>query len=275
MLDPDILLSEDCPNPFERAPLGHVCMSPEWQYEGAGHRYPWMKCLSQWEPHFGPTDPRNHLQGGLCLYEPVVHGPAIEQMHRWWVDRGRPSHWPLYEQPLWSEVGERLFGLPILRISRLLNRHTPFASRPLATWGAHYSGNKKRFIEGSDGRGEATRPALLRQTCGFVSPRLPAEAIREWAATFSCQENCVFVGSDMLPLVWLASEICEGRILWLHDWERARMGGVISMLQTHLYRRKTVIVRAPRERYPEHVRSVIGSRPFLTVGSDQIRMESP
>lgn len=269
------MLSEDCPNPFERAPLGHVCMAPEWQYEGPGHRYPWMHCLQQWVPHFGETDPRDHLQGGLCLYEPAVHGPAIEQMHRWWVDLGRPSHWPLYEQPLWSEVGERLFGLPVVRVSRLLNRHTPFASRPLATWGAHFSGNKKRFIDGSDGRGEATRPALLRKTCRFISPFLPPEAIREWAATFAFQENCVFVGPDHLSLVWLASEICEGRILWLYDWDRARMGGVLSALRYKIAQRKVVLVRSPVERYPEHVKSVIEGRPFLAVGCERSKLEPP
>lgn len=250
-------------------------MAPEWQYTGASDRYPWMSCLHQWLPHFGETNPRHHLQGGLCLYEPSVHGAGIERLHQWWVDRGRPSHWPLYEQPLWSEVGEYQLGLPILRISRLLNRHTPFPARPLATWGAHFSGNKKRFIDASDGRGEATRPAWLRRTCGFLQPQLPAEAIREWAATFSCQENCVFVGGSMMPLVWLASQIVEGRVLWFDRWRKERMGGVLAALRDQMQSGKVVLVSADEDQYHVHVDRVIQGRPFLAVGCERKKLESP
>lgn len=273
MLDPDIVLADDFPNPFERAPRGWMCMAPEWQYGTLAHRYPWMACLDSYAPHLEHSDPREHYQGGMCLYEPALHGPLIEKLHQWWVDRGCFSKWPLFEQPLWSDVGERHLGLPILRVSRLLNRHTPTAARPLVTWGAHYTGGKKHLIEQVDGRGEATGPAKLRRTASFMMPPIPKEAIREWAGTFAWQENCVFVGADMLPLVWLASQIVEGRILWLYDWDRAKMGGVYAALGPEMLARKVTIVGSPVERYHEHVRSVLGNRPFLAVGCEKSKLE--
>ncbi len=272
VLDPDIVLSADCPDPFRCTKPGHIYMAPEWQYVGSAGRYPWGRCLAAWEPHFGPTDPREHLQGGLCLYEPETHGPLIELMHRWWVDKGRPSFSPLYEQPLWSEVLERQCGGTIVRISRLLNRHTPHP-RAIETWGAHFSGMKKVHIPAVDGRGEASIPARLVRTASTIPGTVPLSALREWAGTFGWHENVVFVGAEMLPLVWLASQIVEGRVLWFHPDFRGAGRLLFDVLAAEMGGGKVTIVSSPPERYAYHVKHVLHGRPCLAVGVEPGSLE--
>lgn len=216
-LDPDIFISDDCPDIFALSPRTHVCMAPELQsLEDRVGPYPWNGALAKWRSHLGRrVSIEHHLQGGVCLYTPRLHWHIFEQMLGWWNMHGRFSHAPIYEQPLWHEVGERLFNLPIRRMSRLLNRHT----RKHHDLPQHYimhltGGDKHQRIAQTNWRNTAQEPRRILEA---AAPADPARHAHLTSLLHAClfHERILVTGDTMQPAACIAAHVTAGQVYWL------------------------------------------------------------
>jgi hypothetical protein len=207
VLDPDIVLSGDYPNPFQHVPADVVAMAPEVQSDKP---YPWRAALDLWSHKLGHNvNVSRHLNGGLCLYSPSLHGPHIERMHKWWVDKGRFSTTPIYEQPFWYEIGEQ-GGLPIRRISPELNKHTwEVPTSWPSTFGSHLRVRKPCNIKRLS---DWAKPSLLNAR---LSIRL---ADKGWVAKACFHEDILVVGDGRGYEVYAAASVTAGKVTWLADF---------------------------------------------------------
>jgi hypothetical protein len=216
VIDPDVFFTQDCPNFFEYVPATHVGMTPEIQgaEDGVGP-YPWAGALGKWRHVVGRrVRVERHLQGGVCVYTPAVHGPIFEKMLGWWNMHGRLSFPPVYEQPLWHEVGERLFELPVRRLSRLMNRHTRRLSEMPESFVMHLTGgNKRERIDCTNWRSAATEPERIVDIASGGNTQL-RERLREVMLTGLFHEEIAVVGAEMEPAAMVLAAVTTGRVSW-------------------------------------------------------------
>jgi hypothetical protein len=219
VVDPDIFISEDCPNLLSLAPPLMVCMTPELQaLEDRVGPYPWAGALAQWRNVLGRrVRPDKHLQGGVCIYEPRTHARTFERMLGWWNMHGRFSFAPVYEQPLWHEVGERLFDLPVRRMSRLVNRHTRVHSETPQHYVMHLTGTDKHArIARTTWRGRAEEPAvILAHACELAPSWRDALTPVLHAAMF--HERILIIGDALEPAACVAAHVTAGTVRWLRS----------------------------------------------------------
>ncbi|HLP85115.1 MAG TPA: hypothetical protein VK157_12260 [Phycisphaerales bacterium] len=216
VLDPDIFISEDCPNVFEHVPRTHVGMAMEIQVpEDQVGPYPWAGALAQWRNILGRRVAiERHLQGGVCIYTPQLHMLAFEQMLGWWNLHGRFSFPPVYEQPLWHEVGERLFSLPVRRLSRLLNRHTRTQHELPQSFITHLTGgNKNERMEVTNWRGDAQSPPAIIAAASASNPSL-APQLMSLLRIGVFHEYAVVMGDQLGPAALMLAEITAGEVHW-------------------------------------------------------------
>ncbi len=237
-LDPDIFISGDCPDIFALSPPTHVCMAPELQSrEDHVGPYPWNGALAQWRRHLARrVSIKHHLQGGVCLYTPRLHWRIFEQMLGWWNMHGRFSHAPIYEQPLWHEVGERLFNLPIRRMSRLLNRHT----RKHHDLPQHYimhltGGDKHQRIARTNWRDPAHEPRRIIENAAPADSALQAN---HTSILHAClfHERILVTGDTMQPAAGIAAHVTTGQVYWLTSsrdlsWCTGEAQGRVQLVQ--------------------------------------------
>jgi hypothetical protein len=226
-IDPDLIITQDCPNLFEHAPTSHVCMAPELQSRADTlAQYPWSGALARWRNQLGHRVAiEKHVQGGLCLYSPALHAPTFERMLGWWRGYGEFSYAPVYEQPLWTEVGERLFDLPIRRISPLLNCHTRDNVDPPRAFISHLTGgNKLARLERAIWQTCAQTPsrivheAMLMQAIWYGAPhdrRAIAEALRAVVRTSLFHEHVRVLGLALATSVYVCASVIAGVVTWV------------------------------------------------------------
>ncbi|MFN5945466.1 MAG: hypothetical protein ACK5ZG_08775 [Phycisphaerae bacterium] len=217
VLDPDVFISQDCPNIFALAPRTHVCMAMELQsLEDRIGPYPWNGALAQWRNHLGRrVSIERHLQGGVCLYSPQLHWQTFEKLLGWWNMHGRFSHAPIYEQPMWHEVGERLFHLPIRRMSRLVNRHT----RKQHELPQHYimhltGGDKARRIAETNWRAPAQEPLRLVKQAAGANAAMQERLLHLLQASLF-HEAIVVQGAELMSVVALLAQTTAGSVTWV------------------------------------------------------------
>jgi hypothetical protein len=238
VLDPDVFISQDCPNVFALAPRTHVCMAMELQsLEDRIGPYPWNGALAEWRNHLGRrVSIERHLQGGVCLYSPQLHWQTFEKMLGWWNMHGRFSHAPIYEQPMWHEVGERLFHLPIRRMSRLLNRHT----RKQHELPQHYimhltGGDKARRITEANWRASAQEPQeIIRAACEQRTNM--QERLRSILHACLFHERILVVGEGMHAAARIAAHVTAGKVFWLardaeRSWAQGEAQGRVQLVR--------------------------------------------
>lgn len=85
-LDADMLVSQDCPNPFEIVPENAFGVVSRVQPNRPQRDFR----VAYWSRHYcvpGYRDPKQHLNAGLFLYNQIAHAELL----RTWQDRAEPG----------------------------------------------------------------------------------------------------------------------------------------------------------------------------------------
>lgn len=231
VLDPDIVVAAACPNPFDHTDPTFIYMTPEFQYENPNHLYPIKQCIQFWSEILGrPCQPKKHLNGGWCLYTPHLHEDGIHKVRDWWRAKGSPSMGPLYEQPMWYEVGEWEGWLPIKRVSKWLNRHTPHVGTVPWAFGNHMSGGNRKDerLIACNWREAPTEPERIWAAANLFCPT-SAPLLREWSLISLFAEKTAVVGRKMGGVAYAVAAMTPGQVHWYADFgSRSQLGAVVQ-----------------------------------------------